>query len=436
MHPQKGKGKEESLVEEIIDLTLDDSDEAPGSGLAAIGPSKPLSKQLNIEETIPSSPPKIPQTSQSSGSSPIKPPSFSSTTIKDYTRRQTVATVVSSPSKEEPAPRSRSVPAATGPDLPMMAETSRSSPSLPSMSSDEDAPARYARQSRLKRVIRSPDEAISDSDAKEEREVYKAIFRGDHQSSNEARKINQDVAFAQATRTSSSSPDLIPPLRASPASSPSEADNLVPLTDAESPPDSSPSPGPEKPTTVVLTYGGFKALTWEDHKKDFKNLGLKHYSAKDLPTALPDSINRLSEYTRMNPGLRDVFRAYMLENIMDDEANAPDVEVINNIDREPTPLFEFVYSNRIWYGEGVPLPDYSKLQGCGCIGKCDPRSKTCSCAQRQRKYCDMEDGCVYDKFGRLKYPGYPIFECNEMCSCDDECRNRVGVHRSPDLYFN
>jgi histone-lysine N-methyltransferase SUV39H len=304
------------------------------------------------------------------------------------------------------------------------------------MSSDEDAPAVYARPSRLKRVIRSPNEAVSDSDAKEEREVYKAVLQGASLSSNEARNIDEDEALIPAMRTNSSSPDLIPPLRASPASSPSEPDNLVPFTDAESPPDSSPSPGPEGSATVSLTYGGFKALTWENHKKDFKNLGLTHYSAKDLPTALPDSVNRLSEYTRRNPGLRDVFRAYMLENIMDDEANAPDIEVINNVDLEPTPLFEFVYSNRIWYGEGVPLPDYSKLKGCGCIGKCDPKSKTCLCAQRQRKYCDMEDGYVYDKFGRLKHPGYPIFECNEMCSCDDECRNRVGIPRSLGLFFS
>jgi len=32
---------------------------------------------------------------------------------------------------------------------------------------------------------------------------------------------------------------------------------------------------------------------------------------------------------------------------------------------------------------------------------------------------------AYNKHGRLQIPGYPIFECNDLCGCGDECRNRV-----------
>jgi histone-lysine N-methyltransferase SUV39H len=144
-----------------------------------------------------------------------------------------------------------------------------------------------------------------------------------------------------------------------------------------------------------------------------------------MPTSLPDSINRLSKYTRMDAGIRDVFQAFILENICEDEAGAPEIEIINKVDAEPSPMFEFHYSNRMWYGKDVPMPDYSKLKGCDCVGGCDPKSTTCSCAIRQRKYLEL-DGCVYEKNGRLKHPRYPIFECNDLCSCGDECRNRVG----------
>lgn len=269
-----------------------------------------------------------------------------------------------------------------------------------------------------------------DSDeAAEELEVYEATVRNAGASSGEPQNAaGSDAPYLSAR--SNMSPELIPPLRQSlrrsSGSSHSETDNILPFTDVESPPDSSPSPGPDD-RGAPLSYGGFKALTWETHKRDLSNFHFKHYSAKDIPTSLPDSINRLSEYTRMHQGIRDVFRAYILESIVEDEAGAPDIEIINDVDLEPTPLFEFNYSNRMWYGEGVPLPDYSKLEGCGCVGKCDPRSKTCACAKRQRKYLGMEDGFVYDKNGRLKHAGYPIFECNELCACDEDCRNRVGV---------
>jgi histone-lysine N-methyltransferase SUV39H len=104
------------------------------------------------------------------------------------------------------------------------------------------------------------------------------------------------------------------------------------------------------------------------------------------------------------------------------------------VDEEPTPQWEFHYTNRIYHGPGVPDPDIANLVGCDCVGKCDPKSKTCACVKRQRELImfpeeNMEaynSGFLYDKQKRLKHTPYPIVECNALCGCDAECMNRVS----------
>ncbi len=124
---------------------------------------------------------------------------------------------------------------------------------------------------------------------------------------------------------------------------------------------------------------------------------------------------------------RDMFEAVVYENTYEDEPNAPHISIVNDIDGDPevTPPWEFHYSNRIWHSDDVPPPDFVNLRGCGCEGYCDPKSRTCSCLKRQHEYCDDVAGFIYDEKGRLKRRGYPIFECNDLCSCLDDCRNRV-----------
>ena len=177
------------------------------------------------------------------------------------------------------------------------------------------------------------------------------------------------------------------------------------------------------------TYGGFRALTWKDFRKDLNNFTPKTYYAKDLPHALQDHINGMSEYTQMMQGMRDLFKATILENTVEDEPDAPPIEIWNSVDTQSTPPWELYYTNNIWLGEGVPPPDITTLLSCTCKGGCNPKSKTCACLLRQREATgDPLLEFAYDKNGRLKIPGYPIFECNDLCGCSDECRNRVSLY--------
>ena len=181
--------------------------------------------------------------------------------------------------------------------------------------------------------------------------------------------------------------------------------------------------------TTAKTYGGFRALTWKDFRADLNNFTPKTFYAKDLPHALQDHINSMSEYTQMMEGIRDLFKATILENTVEDEPDAPPIEIWNSVDTQSTPPWEFYYTNNMWLGEGVPPPDIKNLLSCTCKGGCNPRSKTCACLLRQREATGnplLE--FAYDKNGRLRIPGYPIFECNDLCGCSDECRNRVSLY--------
>jgi len=122
---------------------------------------------------------------------------------------------------------------------------------------------------------------------------------------------------------------------------------------------------------------------------------------------------------------RIIFEAAIRESTAADEPGAPPIRIYNDIDDEVTPPWEFHYTNLMWHGDGVPGPDMKALQGCECEGRCDPKSKTCLCVQRQSKHLERT-GFVYNDRGRLIEPlQYPIFECNDFCGCGEGCPNRV-----------
>jgi len=158
----------------------------------------------------------------------------------------------------------------------------------------------------------------------------------------------------------------------------------------------------------------------------------KIFYSRDIPHAIQDLMNTVDASYRRSIVAKEMFEAVIYENTYEDEPNAPRISIVNDVDGdlEVTPAWEFHYSNRIWYGDGAPPPDFSNLRGCECEGHCDPKSRTCSCLKRQQEYSGHNSGFIYDDKGRLKrqQKGFPIFECNDLCGCLDSCRNRVVQH--------
>lgn len=191
---------------------------------------------------------------------------------------------------------------------------------------------------------------------------------------------------------------------------------------------SSRSTTPDDANAVAVcsrTLGGFPAFRFESYRIHPTNFPKVYYASK-LPSAIQDHMNRQSEEVKKLNDIREVYEAMILENTADDERDAPPIEIQNEVDDQSTPPWEFCYSNKMWHGEGVPDPDLKNLKGCDCRGACNPKSKTCACAIRQGKVVDENSTeFAYDKNGKLKLAGYPIFECNNMCWCGPECGNRV-----------
>lgn len=160
-----------------------------------------------------------------------------------------------------------------------------------------------------------------------------------------------------------------------------------------------------------------------------RDYGPTWYHVDDIPKDFINEVNDIPDWCRNPEHLRSMFEAAILQNTVEDEPEAPRIQIINDIDDE-TPPFEFYYTNRMYHGHGVPPPDYRNLQGCECIDKCDPRSKTCACVKRQRQIFEKQEddhqGFVYDDKGRVQRHQFPIFECNDACGCTEACPNRVS----------
>ncbi|KAF9220528.1 SET domain-containing protein [Gyrodon lividus] len=188
------------------------------------------------------------------------------------------------------------------------------------------------------------------------------------------------------------------------------------------------------------SIGGYRVVTWKSYVAEQRERVPEFKLAKDLPHSLQDHMSALPAKYRNSEIGRKVFEAVIRQATFG-EPDAPPIEIFDNgVGDEVTPQWEFVYTNEMWLGEGVPPPDVKNLKSCGCVGKCDPKSKTCACAKRQlewlQHYIDADifsatwpgSPFVYDHRGILQRPDCPIFECNQFCSCDDDCPNRVVQH--------
>lgn len=152
----------------------------------------------------------------------------------------------------------------------------------------------------------------------------------------------------------------------------------------------------------------------------------KVYWAKDIPTALHDKINAMSDLTKNLQPMREVLKGVIREQTCEDEPDAPEIDIVNNVDAAATPPWEFYYTNRMWFSDKVEPPTMKGLVGCDCVGACDPKNKNCACLKRQQESTkEYVADFAYSPQKRLKAPGIPIFECNALCRCDDSCRNRV-----------
>ncbi|KAG5220157.1 SET domain-containing protein [Salix suchowensis] len=150
---------------------------------------------------------------------------------------------------------------------------------------------------------------------------------------------------------------------------------------------------------VIKTLGGNPVFTWQDVVSDPANFKQPCKLAKNIPHSLQDYINRMDAWHRSLPGMRTVLEAAIGENTAEDEPNAPPISIVNNFDDEPCP------------------PGNSTT----------PTS--CGMMKKQRSWSgEFTPDFAYDSRGRLKYQNVPIFECNDMCGCDDDCRNRVVQH--------
>lgn len=182
-------------------------------------------------------------------------------------------------------------------------------------------------------------------------------------------------------------------------------------------------------------------LTWKKYGQalacEYANI---EYRARDLPFNLQDRMMSLPiEILRADDMQLMTFKSMISVGAGDDEPDAPEINIINDVDDELSPPFEFHYTNKMYHGDDVPKPDVDHLDHCNCVGTCKP--ERCPCAKKQMRWVgvaqwkrgkpapDPPGGFLYDKDGRIipdYHDNHPIFECNAKCRCDDEwCQNRV-----------
>ncbi|KAH9476035.1 Histone-lysine N-methyltransferase, H3 lysine-9 specific [Psilocybe cubensis] len=309
-------------------------------------------------------------------------------------------------------------------------------------SAEESAPNDDDELSGMSSDIEMRGAQTSEDEAMQESEVHDALMEDDAPLDTFSEQETGEASASEETENSTEADLSAAPLslartirqmsrRSSHSSGPADSDlaerDVTPVSRDTTPDDVVPLP---LVPTVNKTLGGFPAITWNEYRQDLNNFIPKCLRSEDLPHSLQDQINFMSEYMQKMPALRDVFEAMILENTIENEPEAPPIRVINDLDDEPTPPWEFHYTNEMWHGKDVPAPDMKSLISCTCKGGCSPKSKTCACLIRQRKESDDPNisEFAYDKHGRLRTPEYPIFECNDLCGCGDECRNRVVQH--------
>lgn len=159
----------------------------------------------------------------------------------------------------------------------------------------------------------------------------------------------------------------------------------------------------------------------------------RKYPGEKLDTRIVDIMNALPEPWKQDVTTRTTFESYMMSSVSTYNPWSPPIKVINNVDAQPNPPWEFMYTERMVYGDGVkkPAKEERRARGCDCYPYCKPDDRTCACLRRQEKYGKEVElkGFRYDRDGLLTFTDtVPIFECTDGCRCNEDCPNRVSAH--------
>ncbi|XP_020584833.1 histone-lysine N-methyltransferase, H3 lysine-9 specific SUVH1-like [Phalaenopsis equestris] len=115
---------------------------------------------------------------------------------------------------------------------------------------------------------------------------------------------------------------------------------------------------------------------------------------------------------RSNPSSRG---KVILPDISSGIENLP-VCLVNEVDDAKGPN-HFTYSTSLKYMR--PVSSMRPLESCPCLSVCLPGDANCSCSQQN-------DGILpYSSSGLLVSRKSMVYECNNLCSCTINCRNRV-----------
>ncbi|KAK1220121.1 hypothetical protein PQX77_017160 [Marasmius sp. AFHP31] len=120
------------------------------------------------------------------------------------------------------------------------------------------------------------------------------------------------------------------------------------------------------PTSVggkPSSYGGLSVINWESYSEDLTNFQPKWNKSADLGHSFQDHMNYLKEATRNNEETGHVLESIILENTSE-ELHAPIIRIVPLDKHEPTPPWEFYYTNKMYHDEGVPPPSVKNLKGC------------------------------------------------------------------------
>ncbi|WVZ62451.1 hypothetical protein U9M48_012202 [Paspalum notatum var. saurae] len=137
----------------------------------------------------------------------------------------------------------------------------------------------------------------------------------------------------------------------------------------------------------------------------------------------PDGIAvwKKTEKWRENPSSRD--RVVLLD--ISHGVESKPVCLVNEVDDERGPT-HFTYTTKLTYGNSLSF--MRKMQGCKCISACLSGDNNCSCTHQNPGYLP------YSVSGILTSRIPMLYECNDSCTCSQNCRNRI-TQKGTQIHF-